>query len=137
MELQGSALGSAYSLEVDGNKLATKVNLSRRGGLVVSSLCSFCGKEEETCRHLFFDCSFAWQVWCKCFRWLGVLVVSHIEPKNNFDQFRMSLASEKVNSVWNMVWVGVLWLVRYGTTGITLFSREGWRMRLKFFLWCK
>jgi len=90
------------------NKLATRVNLSRRGVLVVNSLCSFCGKEEETCRHLFFDCSFAWQVWCKCFRWLGVLVVSHIEPKNNFDQFRMSLASEKVNSDWNITWVGVV-----------------------------
>ena len=34
--------------------------------------------------------------------------MSHLEPKNNFDQFRMSLASEKVNSVWNMVWVGVV-----------------------------
>ena len=60
MELQGSALGSAYSLEVDGNKLATKVNLSRRGVQIESLRCVLCGKEEESCSHLFFGCSFAW-----------------------------------------------------------------------------
>lgn len=87
------------------NKLATRVNLSRRGVLVDSSTCSLCGKEEESCRHFFFDCNFAWRVW---YRWLGVLVVSHIEPKLNFDQFRMSFASETVNIVWNTIWVGVV-----------------------------
>ena len=90
------------------NKLATRVNLRRRGVLVDNSMCSLYGKKEETCRHLFFDCSFAKQVWCFCYRWLGVLVVSHFEPKNNFDQFRMSPASETVNSVWNTIWVGVV-----------------------------
>jgi len=30
------------------NKLATRVNLSRRGVLVESSMCCLCGKEEES-----------------------------------------------------------------------------------------
>jgi len=34
--------------------------------------------------------------------------VSHFEPKNNFDHFRMCPASETVNSVWNTIWVGVV-----------------------------
>jgi len=42
------------------NKLATRVNLNRRGVLVESSMCCLCEKEEESCRNLFLDCSFAW-----------------------------------------------------------------------------
>jgi len=34
--------------------------------------------------------------------------VSHIEPKFNFDQFRMNLPSESVHIVWNTIWVGVV-----------------------------
>ena len=90
------------------NKLATMPNMSRIGVLVDSSRCCLCGKEAKSCRHLFFDCSFAQRVWCLCYRWLGVLFVSNIEPKINFDQFRMSLSSETVNIVWNTIWVGVV-----------------------------
>jgi len=90
------------------NKLATRVNLSRRGVLVDSSMCGLCGLEEESCCHLFFDSNFARRVWGLCHRWLGVLVVSQIEPKSNFDQFRMSHASKTINNVWNTIWVGVV-----------------------------
>ena len=90
------------------NKLATRVNLSRRGVQLESLRCVLCGKEEESGSHLFFGCSFAWRVWCLCYRWLGVLFVSHIEPKFNFDQFRLSLSSETGLVVWNTIWVGVV-----------------------------
>jgi len=50
------------------NKLATRVDLSRRGVLVESLMCCLCGKEEESCGHLFFGCNFAWRVWSLCFR---------------------------------------------------------------------
>jgi len=90
------------------NKLATRVNLSRRGVQLESLWCIFCGKEEESGSHLFFGCSFAWRVWCLCYRWLGILFVSHIEPKLNFDQFRLSFSSETSLVVWNTIWVGVV-----------------------------
>jgi len=44
------------------NKIATRVNLERRGITVESLLCSFCGVKEETCCHLFFECRIAWPV---------------------------------------------------------------------------
>ena len=101
-----SAMLTAWRVMED--KLATRVNLSRRGILVDSPMCCLCGKEEESCRHLFFDCSFARRVWWLCYRWLGVLFVAHNEPKFNFDQFRMSFSSETVNIVWNTLCVGVV-----------------------------
>jgi len=44
-----SALLTAW--RVLQNKIATRVNLERRGVLVESSLCCLCGKEEESYRH--------------------------------------------------------------------------------------
>jgi len=90
------------------NKLATRVNLSRRGVQLESLRCVLRGKEEESCSHLFFGCSFAWRVWCLCYIWLGVLFVAHTEPRFNFDQFRLILPSETGLIVWNTIWVGVV-----------------------------
>ena len=50
------------------NKLATRGNLKRRGMSVESSMRCLCGNEEESCKHLFFDCSFARRVWSLCFK---------------------------------------------------------------------
>jgi len=90
------------------NKLATRVNLSRRGVQLESLRCVLCGKEEASSSHLLFGCFFAWRVWCLCYNWLGILFVTHIEPRFNFDQFRLSLPSETGLVVWNTIWVGVL-----------------------------
>ena len=86
-----SALVTAW--RVLENKIATRANLERRGVLVGNPLCCLCGKEEESYRHLFFDCRFAWRVWCLCLKWLGVAFVSHIDPVLNFAHFRMSQSS--------------------------------------------
>jgi len=91
-----------------GNKLATRVNLLRRGVLVESFACCLCGEKVESCRHLFLDCRFVWRVWCLCFKWLGISFVYHIDPKSNFDQFRMNMSSKSVNDVWSTIWVGVV-----------------------------
>ena len=90
------------------NKVATRANLVRRGVVVDSSLCCLCGKEEEHYRHLFFECSFAWRVWCLCFEWLGVSFVYHRDPLSNFVQFRMSQSLELINEMWRSIWVGVV-----------------------------
>jgi len=90
------------------NKIANRVNLERRGVLLESSLCCLCGKEEESYHHLFFDCNFAWRVWCFYFKWLGVSFVSHNDLKSNFAQFRMNTSSDLINEVWNTIWVGVV-----------------------------
>ena len=90
------------------NKIATRVNLERQGVIVENVLCCLCGKEEESHHHLFLDCSFAWCIWCLCFKWLGVSFVFHIDPKSNFAQFRMSQVSDSVNGVWSTIWTRIV-----------------------------
>ena len=58
--------------------------------------------------HLFAVCDFAWRVWCLCFEWLGVSFVIHLDPMQNFIQFRLSQASVSVNDVWGTIWVGIV-----------------------------
>ena len=101
-----SALFTAW--RVLENKITIRVNLERRGVMVENALCCLCGKEEESYCHLFFDCSFAWRVWCFCYKWLGVSFVSHIDPMSNFAQFKMSQSLDSVNVVWSTIWVGVV-----------------------------
>ncbi|XP_068484829.1 uncharacterized protein [Phaseolus vulgaris] len=101
-----SALFTAW--RVLENRIASRVNLVRRGVAVENLLCCLCGEEEESSCHLFFVCRFAWRVWCLCFKWLGVSSVIHKDPKSNFSQFRMSQASVSVNEVWSTIWVGIV-----------------------------
>ena len=91
------------------NRIATRVNLVRRGGVVVeNSVCCLCGKVDESSSHLFVVCDFTWRVWSLCFEWLGVSFVIHLDPMQNFIQFRLSQTSVSVNDVWGAIWVGIV-----------------------------
>ena len=90
------------------NRIATRVNLVRRGMVVENPVCCLCGKVYESPSHLFAVCVFAWRVWCLCFEWLGVSFVIHLDPMQNFIQFRLSQASVSVNDVWGAIWVGIV-----------------------------
>ena len=90
------------------NKVATRVNLERRGVVIENPLCCLCGMVEESSSHLFSVCDFAWRVWCLCFKWVGVSFVIHKNPLANFLQFRLSQTSDSVNDVWGAIWVGVV-----------------------------
>lgn len=43
-------------------------------------LCPLCGSTIETVQHLFFICSFSWQIWMRWFNWWGVKIVLHHKP---------------------------------------------------------
>jgi len=50
------------------NKIATKVNLvARRGIMVDIMVCCFCREKEETTSHLSFECRVVWLVWNLCY----------------------------------------------------------------------
>lgn len=34
--------------------------------------CIFCKKEEESVRHVFFECEYSYKLWMECLSWLGI-----------------------------------------------------------------
>ncbi|PWA54094.1 RNA-directed DNA polymerase, eukaryota [Artemisia annua] len=65
-----------WSLEASGgfsrvslNRLPTKDNLMRRGIALSSSVCLFCGKEEESRDHCFLLCPIIKIIWKKVWSW--------------------------------------------------------------------
>nr|GEX03166.1 hypothetical protein [Tanacetum cinerariifolium] len=51
------------------NKLATRINLDRRGIDLDSTLCPLCMEDVETANHLFFSCDIASALWNKFASW--------------------------------------------------------------------
>ena len=90
------------------NKIATKVNLVRRGVVVDNIICCLCGVQEESTNHLFFGCITAWLVWNQCLSWLGLASAAPIDPFSNFIQFSLCKASVSVNFVLGSVWIVVV-----------------------------
>jgi len=70
------------------NKIA-KVNLARRGIVVDSLLCCFCGEKEKTTSYLFFECRITWLVWSHCYDWVGLKSTNHLESASHFLHFNL------------------------------------------------
>jgi len=88
------------------NKIVTKTNLERRGVVVESNLCCFCGEKEESKSHLFFGCKVSWLVWNICYTWLGVSSVDPLIPISHFTQFILIDAPSSVNL--GNIWIAVI-----------------------------
>jgi len=114
------ALPSAHvtSWRVIENKIATKVNMERRGVQVESNLCCLCRVSEESTSHLFFGCRVAWLAWNLCYTWLGVSSVNLLSPGSHFEQFKILDATTSVNLILCNVWIALV--------------SEIWRHRNKF-----
>ncbi|KAL8458487.1 hypothetical protein ACS0TY_036126 [Phlomoides rotata] len=48
--------------------------------------CGLCGSYEESVQHLFFECSFSYQVWCRCYAWLMSPMACASDPTSHFLQ---------------------------------------------------
>jgi len=45
------------------DRIPTKKNLAKRGVKVANRLCDLCKEEDETTRHLFFECKIVKDLW--------------------------------------------------------------------------
>ena len=69
------------------DRIPTRVGLSRRGVLMLSTICGLYQIKEESCHHLFFECKYAQLVWSLCLNWLGFMLVQHNDPKTHLVSF--------------------------------------------------
>lgn len=90
------------------DKIASKVNLVKRGITVESSIYNMCGKDVKTTSHLFCTCKVAWLVWSKCYEWVGLTSTVHQDPKLHFSHFRMMEEIKDFNRIWYHVWITVI-----------------------------
>ena len=66
------------------NAIATEDNLLRCGIPIACVGCPLCGVEEETVRHLFFECRVSWRIWGMCLEWLGSSLARHCDAQMHF-----------------------------------------------------
>jgi len=70
------------------NAIITKDNLLRRGIPMVCVRCPLCGLEEETIRHLFYECRVSWRIWGMCLELLGSSLALHCDAQMHFKMFK-------------------------------------------------
>jgi len=90
------------------NKVASKVNLERRGIQIESNLCNLCRLSEESTKHLFFGCRVAWLIWNLCYDWLGMNLVDLIVPGSYFEHFKIFDAPNSVNLIMGNIWIALV-----------------------------
>ena len=88
------------------NAIPTKDNLSRRGIPLMCDRCPLCGVEEESVRHLFFECKISWKIWGMCLTWLGFPLVLHCDAQMHFRMFKPLGLNHAVTKCWGGIWVG-------------------------------
>ncbi|XP_057432728.1 uncharacterized protein LOC130725526 [Lotus japonicus] len=102
----------AFSWRVLLDRIQTKENLKKRGIIQPGqqSNCVFCHNQEESLSHLSFSCKFAWEVWSRTFKWLGIVTVQHSDANLHFLQHGNILASHSCNGWW-VIWAAVVWSI--------------------------
>ncbi|KAL8468368.1 hypothetical protein ACS0TY_031551 [Phlomoides rotata] len=76
----------AHAWRLIWGRLPTKSNLRRRGILKPTDdlRCIFCGYQEETEKHIFFECTIAHGIWMECFAWFQCSTAIH--PGGNVER---------------------------------------------------
>ena len=82
------------------NAIATKDNLLRRGIPMACVRCPLCGVEEETVRHLFFECRVSCRIWGMCLEWLGSSLALHCDAQMHFKMFKPIGVKHAIIKCW-------------------------------------
>jgi hypothetical protein len=88
----------AFSWKLLRNRIPTKVNFAAHGVLGAGAAldCAHCAGSVEEASHLFMFCNFAYGVWLRVFRWLGIVFVMPRNLFSFFDSFVGAARNKKV-----------------------------------------
>lgn len=81
-----NALALAWKVLLD--RVQTRSNLFKRHVIIteVEAFCPVCSCELESVSHLFFSCSFSWNIWMTIYRWLGLSLAIPKDDRGHFIQ---------------------------------------------------
>ncbi|KAL8547682.1 hypothetical protein ACS0TY_007123 [Phlomoides rotata] len=102
-----------HSWRVLWDRLPTKMNLHRRNILNSNANLKyvFCDKEDETGKHIFFECDVSHKVWIRCFEWLGFSMVIHSDPCRNLLAHNLLFKEKMSRQKAVTIWLCVIWLI--------------------------
>ena len=93
-------------------RLPTLDNLAKRGviqDLRSNGVCKLCNVEIETVDHIFFGCSFAYDVWCLCLKWLGVFGPLPSVGSSHLFCFESWGGVKRRMKTWRSIWLACIW----------------------------
>ena len=93
------------------NRIATKMNLHKRGVLLGDTICVLCGREEDSTSHILVTCDVSTKVWNMCFNWTGISSVDHNDLIHHFEQFSCMCFNQEGDGLWKSLWVSVVWCI--------------------------
>jgi len=85
------------------DKLLTRINLDKRGVIVLSNLYLLCKKSVENVQNFFISCEIAQKVLDKCNRWIGISSVRQQTIVHHFQIFHLLGFNRNINIVWKGV----------------------------------
>jgi len=92
------------------DRIPTKTNLLTRGIIQQGQqFCLFCNMEQETTSRLLFTCQFSYQVWMKCYQWLGASMVLSYDPKEHLLNHYGLFAGKNIIKGGGTIWAIVAW----------------------------
>lgn len=98
----------AWKLMLNG--IPTRTNLRRR--MIIEAYgelnCVFCNETEEFVAHLFFSYRISYEVWVRCYDWLGFVMVLPEDGKVHFFQHSGYLLSKKAMELWFLLWFTII-----------------------------
>lgn len=104
---------SSFLWKAIRDRVPTKNNLLRRGIVVDDrdKICTFCFHPLEDIGHLLCSCSFSYDVWRKCFDWLGFEMVGSNILRNHYCQFVTGQGGKTMKKMLNIIWQSVCWSI--------------------------
>jgi len=106
------------------NKLPTDDNLAARG-CHLPSMCSLCNMNEESSFHLFFECTYATNLWC----WFASVLNKQLHFHSMTDMWNIC------NSSWNPQWKLVITAAMINIIGSVWYARNQMRFSCKKIHW--
>lgn len=90
------------------NSILTIDNLIRRG-FNFPNRCELCQKEEESVDHLFFHCSYTWEIWCKIWEKWKINWVMNKSIKDIIWQWNFPTNCQIIKNLWSLTLPMICW----------------------------